>query len=100
MWRRHRGRVIAAAEGTPTTPLSGGDHPIAGSCPLRVTFVRESRVEEAPAEAVTVEGSALWRCDPCDVAWYGDADTGCWFCGSPGHVASATRRIVADENAA
>ncbi|MEM8709195.1 MAG: hypothetical protein AAGE98_22240 [Actinomycetota bacterium] len=65
--------------------------------------MRESRVDRAEATAVesaVVEGNALWRCDPCDVAWYGDADTGCWFCGSPGHVASATRRIVPDENAA
>lgn len=57
--------------------------------------MRESRVDEA--EFV---GSALHQCKACDVTWYGDAETACWFCGSPGTVASATRRIVADENAA
>lgn len=57
--------------------------------------MRESRVDEPK-----VEGNALHQCKSCDVTWYGDAETACWFCGSPGTIASATRRIVADENAA
>ena len=65
-----------------------------------MTFVRESRVDEPQVEGSAVEGSALHQCKSCDVTWYGDAETACWFCGSPGTVASATRRIVADENAA
>jgi hypothetical protein len=76
-------------------PLSGRDHRIAGSHRLRVVFVSESRVEKAP-----LEGAAPRRCRSCDVGWYGDAETRCWFCGHPGAIVSDTRRVVADEPAA
>ena len=76
-------------------PLSGRDHPIAGSHQLRVAIVSESRVKEAP-----LEGAAPRRWRSGDVGWYGDAETRCWFCGHPGAIVSDTRRVVADEPAA
>ncbi|MEO0493428.1 MAG: hypothetical protein AAF081_08425 [Actinomycetota bacterium] len=57
--------------------------------------MRKSSVEDA-----AVEGAAPRRCRSCDVGWYGDAETRCWFCGDPGDLISETRRVVADETAA
>ncbi|MEM9467549.1 MAG: hypothetical protein AAGA90_19395 [Actinomycetota bacterium] len=58
--------------------------------------MRESRVDEAaPAQP---DGQR--RCSTCDVTWWGDDATACWFCGSPGAFASDTRRVVRDESAA
>lgn len=67
---------------------------------MRESRVDEPKVEGRSVEGPAVEGNALHQCKSCDVTWYGDAETACWFCGSPGTIASATRRIVADENAA
>ncbi|MEM9202943.1 MAG: hypothetical protein AAGC53_14870 [Actinomycetota bacterium] len=57
----------------------------------------ETRVDDPPqAEA---DGVRL-ICSSCDVGWWGDEATECWFCGAPGEHASATRRVVRDESAA
>jgi hypothetical protein len=60
-----------------------------------VIDVRESRVDERQACA-----SGQQRCPACDVTWWGDDATDCWFCGSPGEFTSETRRVVPDESAA
>jgi hypothetical protein len=57
-------------------------------------------VSDFPITDHTGDSASLQRCTECDVTWWGDLDSQCWFCGTTGVIASETRRVVRDENAA
>ncbi len=61
---------------------------------------RVTPVSDFPITDHTGDSASLQRCTECDVTWWGDLDSQCWFCGTTGVIASETRRVVRDENAA